>query len=85
MSTIVRQIDRVRALWTPNSEVREQVDKMEPATEMDSILRDCLCAIVERERTVTVVMSNNTGKVNLSRVMLPSGEVQATLWWEPEE
>lgn len=82
---LVSPIEKLRRIWTPEKEVYELADKLEPSTELDSLIRDFLCRIMEqRLHSVTLDMSvSNTGNVRWEIVTHEqSGKQQVTIWWE---
>lgn len=62
-----------------------QIEDVDPKTPLDSLLRDFLCRILERDRTITLNLDvpREPGMVRWEGAVTPSGSRQVTLWFEP--
>lgn len=86
-------LERLRRIWAPGHEIEEVVHSLEPATELDSMIRDWLHRICEQNGAQTVVLGvgdalrPNTGVLRFEIVHhQPSpgaaGQREVTVWVE---
>ena len=63
------------------------LEDLAPQTPLDSLLRDFLCRILERDRTITLNLDTprEPGMVRWEGAMTPTGSRQITLWFEPAQ
>lgn len=56
-------LERLRRVWSPDREILEVVQRLEPQTELDSQVRDFLHRIVQQRGPVTLVLEDRGGPV----------------------
>lgn len=79
--------EMLRRIWTPGREIEEVIHKLDPSTELDSIIRDFFCRLMEQKvQKVTLDLDQpNTGDLRWEIVMDGSGRRQVSIWWIPDE
>ena len=86
-------VEKLRRIWTPDSEVEEVVAELSPQTQMDSLIRDWLHRVCEQNGPQTVLLGMGedllptTGMLNFSIVTYEprpgkSGQREVTIWVE---
>lgn len=79
-----RPVETLRRIWTPDREVRELVANLDPATEVDSLIRDFFCRMVQQAGSVRLDMETpNTGDIRWEIVTGPTGRREVTIWHVP--
>lgn len=59
-------VENVRRIWTPREEVEEITARMEPGSELDSIIRDYLHRVVQQRGPFTLDLDTlNVGKLRM--------------------
>lgn len=58
-------LERLRQIWTPDSDVEEIVRDLDPQTELDSMIRDLLCRIICQKGPMTLDYSGDNPPGNL--------------------
>lgn len=87
-SASIAPIEKLRRIWTPGREIEELVHKLDPATELDSMIRDFLHRAVQQAGPVTLNLDvPNTGNLRFEIIHFESmpGVVQhreVSLWVE---
>lgn len=56
-------LERLRRIWSPNKEIVELVQALEPQTELDSMIRDILHRTIQQRGPVTLVLHDGTNPV----------------------
>lgn len=89
-------VEKLRRIWSPDKEVIERFESLDPATELDSIIRDYLHRTIEQRGAVTLILADeygnfipNTGKlrwetVNHEPTPGKIGRREVTIWVEQE-
>jgi hypothetical protein len=88
-------VERLRRIWTPGREVEEVVAKLGPGSELDSMIRHFLHAVVQQNGTQRVQLGSeafpleNTGTLRWETVHGPGPTPEfrsreVTLWIEQE-
>lgn len=54
MSVRTHPVEKLRRIWTPNKEIREFHESLEPRTELDSMVRDFLHRIIQNKGPMTL-------------------------------
>lgn len=86
-------LERLRRIWTPGREIEEVVARLEPATELDSMIRDFLHRVCEQKGSQTLLLEQggkpvlNTGTLRWEIVHhAPTeqsiGHREITIWVE---
>lgn len=93
-ATRISPIEKLRRIWTPGREVEEIVHALNPQTELDSMIRHLLHAIVQTEGPKTLNLGSeinpnmNTGTLRWEVVHGPGPDVpearprQVIIWVE---
>jgi hypothetical protein len=75
------RFELLRRVWTPGREVEEFVHKLDPGTELDSMVRDMFARIIEAAGPITLDLSyQNTGNICWEIVTDAMGKQQVTIW-----
>lgn len=79
-----RPVERLRRIWTPDREIYELADKLEPGSQLDSIVRELFSRTIQRVGSIQLDMSHPiTGFVRWEEVRAGPGKV-VSVWWQPE-
>lgn len=54
----ISPIEKLRRIWTPGREVEEVIARLEPQTELDSMIRHILHAIVQQHGPQTIQLGS---------------------------
>lgn len=80
-------VERLRRIWTPQSEVYERIESLDPQTELDSKIRDLFSRLVERIGSIELDLEEPpTGYIRWEEVTGIDGRRYVTVWHlrEPE-
>jgi hypothetical protein len=89
-------VEKLRRIWTPGREIEEVVARLDPQTELDSMVRHFFTAIVQELGSVKLDLGSeanprlNTGTIRWEIVHGPAPEErpdlrnrEVTIWHEP--
>jgi hypothetical protein len=62
-SVRISPVEKLRRIWTPGREVEEVVARLDPQTELDSMIRHILHAIVQQHGTVKIDLGSEMDPV----------------------
>jgi hypothetical protein len=78
-------VERLRRVWTPEKELYELADKLEPSTELDSKIRELFSRMAMRVGSIELDVTEPTfGYVRWEEIQIPSGRRIVTVWWTPD-
>jgi hypothetical protein len=80
-------VERLRKVWTPNDEIYEIADSLQPGTELDSKVRDLFSRMVKHFGSVELDTTDpNDGYIRWEEIS-NNGRSFVTVWWvaTPEE
>jgi hypothetical protein len=89
-SVRISPVEKLRRIWTPGREVEELVARLEPQSELDSMIRHLLHAICQQKGSMTINLDDfNIGTLRWEVIHHePSpgvvGRREVTIWVEQE-
>jgi len=84
-SELWHPVERLRRIWTPEREIYERFDSLEPSTELDSIIRELLSRTIQQLGSIQLDASQPaTGFIRWEKVDTPTGKPVISVWWVPE-
>lgn len=81
-------VERLRRVWTPEREVEEYFNNLDPQTQLDSMIRDLLHRTIQQYGPVTLNLDvMNTGNLRWEVVDhdVPGGRKEVSIWIEGRE
>lgn len=83
---LLSPVERLRRIWTPDREILERVENLEPQTEVDSIVRELFSRMVKEQRHVTLSRREPVdGEIRwefINREIAPGiYEPEVSVWW----
>jgi hypothetical protein len=82
-------VEALRRIWTPQSEIEEVFAELSPGTELDSMIRDFFCRILDRQGTITLDLTDPvpefTVRWEIIHTQPPGARRKVTIWKEPSE
>lgn len=77
-------VERLREIWTPEREVYEVFDKLEPGTRLDSIVRELFSRTVMHVGEIKLDVTDPVrGYVRWEQINFGSRKL-ISVWWQPE-
>lgn len=92
----IAPIEKLRRIWTPQREIEEVVGRLNPQSELDSMIRDFVHRIIEQKGPQTLILGFgsepvlNTGTLRWEIIHheMPNGVVgrrEVSLWVEDKD
>lgn len=79
-------VERLRRVWTPDKELYELADKLDPGSELDSKIRELFSRMAMKLGTIEVDTTDPTfGFIRWEEIQMQNGRRKTTIWWTPEE
>jgi len=78
-------VERLRRIWTPDKELYERADSLDPGTELDSQIRELFSRIVERVGSIELDVTDPVrGYIRWEKISGPDGRSYVTVWYQEE-
>jgi hypothetical protein len=74
-------VERLRRIWTPNREVYELADSLQPSTELDSKIREYFSRVIREVGSIQIDVTDPVdGFIRFEEVMYGRRKIVA-IWW----
>ena len=78
-------VERLRRRWSPERELHELTAKLDPGSDLDSIIRELFSRMVKRVGSIQLDVTEPVeGFIRWEMVKAGSGHRVISVWWVPE-
>jgi hypothetical protein len=84
-SDLWQPVERLRRIWTPEREVYEIIDKIDPGSAVDSVIRELFSRMVKQVGAIQLDVTDPVdGFIRWEVVRAGPRQHVVSVWWTPE-
>jgi len=78
-------VERLRRIWTPDREIYELADSLDPSSSMDSVIRELFSRMVKQVGAIQIDVTDPVdGFIRWELVRAGPTQRVVSVWWTPE-